>query len=385
MQLSFHGGFGEKGRTCIGVQSGGYRMLLDAGVKTSARGLPGYYPAISPAELAAVSAIVITHAHEDHVGALGWCFANGFRGRVLMTPATRAECEAIVAGYGSASEASLVRNARIDALAVGRDAAVLGPLRITTGRSGHIVGGVWCLVDDGSTRFGYCGDVAASSPVFAMDPLPACNAMALDASYGDDDVPFAIRAAQIADWVAAHPQGSVLPTPQFGRSLELFSLLHVRVALAPGMREALAQQIGATPWLVGNAAASLRRALAAALDWREGDAFPQAPILCHDGMGMTGPARALLREADRVDHPVLLTGHVPGGSPADRLRTAGKAAWVRLPTHPTLAENVSIARGCGASIVLGHSCEPEALARLARHLPGLRIDIATGNRLDLAG
>ena len=148
MQLSFHGGFGEKGRTCIGVQSGGYRMLLDAGVKTSARGLPGYYPAISPAELAAVSAIVITHAHEDHVGALGWCLANGFKGRVLMTPDTRAECEAIVAGYGSASEASLVRDARIDALAVGREPTALGPLQITTGRSGHIVGGVWCLVHD---------------------------------------------------------------------------------------------------------------------------------------------------------------------------------------------------------------------------------------------
>ena len=44
-----YGGFGEKGRTCLGVESAGYRVLLDAGVKTSARGGgDDYYPAISP-------------------------------------------------------------------------------------------------------------------------------------------------------------------------------------------------------------------------------------------------------------------------------------------------------------------------------------------------
>ena len=46
MRLVLHGGFGEKGRTCMGVESDGYRLLLDAGVKTSARGSDDYYPAI---------------------------------------------------------------------------------------------------------------------------------------------------------------------------------------------------------------------------------------------------------------------------------------------------------------------------------------------------
>ena len=36
MRLDLYGGFGEKGRTCLGVESGGYRLLLDAGVKISA-------------------------------------------------------------------------------------------------------------------------------------------------------------------------------------------------------------------------------------------------------------------------------------------------------------------------------------------------------------
>jgi predicted metal-dependent RNase len=46
MRLHLYGGFGEKGRTCLGVEVDGYRLLLDAGVKTSARGAD-YYPASS--------------------------------------------------------------------------------------------------------------------------------------------------------------------------------------------------------------------------------------------------------------------------------------------------------------------------------------------------
>ncbi|HEY7788423.1 MAG TPA: MBL fold metallo-hydrolase, partial [Casimicrobiaceae bacterium] len=91
MRLVLHGGFGEKGRTSVAVESAGYRLLIDAGVNTSARDRDGYYPAISEAALAATDAIVITHGHEDHVGALGWCLAKGFRGRIFMTTETLQE------------------------------------------------------------------------------------------------------------------------------------------------------------------------------------------------------------------------------------------------------------------------------------------------------
>jgi glyoxylase-like metal-dependent hydrolase (beta-lactamase superfamily II) len=384
MRISLYGGFGEKGRTCVGVQSGHFRTLLDAGVKTSARGSADYYPAISAAELADVSAIVITHAHEDHVAALGWCLDHGFAGRILMTRATRADCEDIIAAYGTAGHAALARAAQIDALPLGREAATLGPLRVTTGRSGHIAGGVWCMVDDGRTRFVYCGDVASTSPVFRMDPLPACDVLAIDASYADDDISFAARAAEIKAWIAAHPQGSIVPTPLFGRSLELFAILNRRVALAPGMREALQFQLDAAEWLVGDVAHELRQRLDGAPSWQMGEPLPDAPLLCHDGMGMSGPARALLHEAERRGHPVLLTGHVPEGSSADDLRAAGHADWIRLPTHPTLSENVAFVHACAPRLVLGHSCTPDALARLATHLPGLRYDLATGDHVDVA-
>lgn len=383
MRLVLHGGFGEKGRTSLGVESGGYRLLLDAGVKTSARGSDEYYPRISQAQLSATDAILVTHGHEDHVAALGWCIARGFRGRIFMTAETLLDADSSLAGYAEAPHHRLLRAATIERLPLGDDALRLGPLAITTGRSGHVAGGVWCRVDDGRTRFNYCGDVSASSAAFRMDAVPACNAMAIDASYGDDPIAGAERARQVIDWIAIHAGGCVLPTPLYGRSAELLAIVPGPVALAPGMRGALETQVGATDWLIRGAADALATRLGAAADWSEGDPLPRATLLCHDGMGMAGPARAILALARGQGQPTLFTGHLPTGSLGERMVNEGSATWLRLPTHPTLEENIAIVAASGASMLLGHSCDGRVLAALARHLPLLRADLSTGDSLDL--
>ena len=61
----------------------------------------------------------------------------------------------------------------------------------------------------------------------------------------------------------------------------------------------------------------------------------------------------------------------------------GRAAWNRLPTHPTLGENRAIVAASGARIVLGHSCDPATLSALATHIPLLSADLATGASLDI--
>ncbi|HEX8009539.1 MAG TPA: MBL fold metallo-hydrolase [Casimicrobiaceae bacterium] len=381
--MKLYGGFGEKGRTALGVESGGYRLLLDAGVKTSARERDDYYPAIPAEELRSSNALIVTHGHEDHAAALGWCIAGGFRGGIFMTPETRRELRATLPGYAPAGHVGLVERASVETLPVGRDVLRLGPFRLSTGRSGHIAGGLWCRIEEARASFHYCGDVAPGSPVFAMDaPLPA-DTIAIDASYGDDDVPAAARAAEIARWIEAHPDGCVVPTPLYGRSAELLAVIPGRVALAPGMREALRLQTEGTQWLSVGAAHTLAQRLASAVDWRRGDALPRAVLLCHDAMGLTGPSREVLAEAQARRWPTLFTGHLPEGSPGALMVTEGRAAWIRLPTHPTLSQNRALVEAGAARTVLGHSCDRAALGRLARHIPALRADVATGDAIEL--
>jgi len=383
MRLDLYGGFGEKGRTCLGVESAGFRLLLDAGVKTSAHGRDDYYPAIDAHELSAIDAIVVTHAHEDHVAALGWCIAGGFRGQIFMTAETQRDADASLASYATADEHARARAAIIERLPVGGNALSLGPFRIQTGRSGHMGGAVWCNLADERVSLDYCGDIVPSSPVFGVDPLPPADAIVIDASYGDDVQTGRERSQEVADWIEAHPQGSVLPTPLHGRSLELLALVEGPLALAPGMREALQTQIADDVWLLPGCATRLTARLAAARDWHLKDAFPRATLLCHDGMGMSGPARVILAEAARVGQPMLFTGHLPAGSPGEQLLARQHASWIRLPTHPTLAENLALVASSGAAKVIGHSCEKPTLAALRSHVPQLDATLATGDRVPL--
>jgi len=64
MRLVLHGGFAEKGPTCAGVEAEGYRLLLDAGVKTSPP-WRDYYPAVSEAALRATDAIDASCGDDD--------------------------------------------------------------------------------------------------------------------------------------------------------------------------------------------------------------------------------------------------------------------------------------------------------------------------------
>src|SRR4051812_39667836 len=159
MRLDLHGGFAEKGRTSLAVETGGDPGLLDAGGQTSAANTADYYPPISRSEIEALDANLITHGHEDHARALGWLVAQGFTGRVFMTADSRPLVDEMVREYGETEHVRLVQALHVELLPPQGEIDI-GPFHVATGRSGHIGGGVWCAMDDGQLRFVYCGDVA---------------------------------------------------------------------------------------------------------------------------------------------------------------------------------------------------------------------------------
>ncbi len=96
MKLSFHGAAGEVTGSCTLIDTGKTKFLVDCGL------FQGSYFTheenyedwnFSPAE---ISFVVLTHAHADHCGRLPKLFADGFRGKVYCTPATRDLAELIM-------------------------------------------------------------------------------------------------------------------------------------------------------------------------------------------------------------------------------------------------------------------------------------------------
>ena len=380
LEVELAGGFGEKGRTSVVVGREGRRVMLDAGIKVGEVGRD-YYPRPST-PVDKLDAVLISHAHEDHVGALNWLLAQGFDGRILMTEETRAEAPATLAAYGERAllETHPFPKKRIELFRPGDVLDVAG-FRIATGRSGHVVGGVWFALEDGVTRVVYCADVVPDSAVFVMDPIPECDLLLLDASYGADPVSGTERARLIAAWIAQHKRGCLLPTPLSGRSLELMALMPGRFAIHASMRSHLLAQIAAREELKPGMPDLLRVRLGAARDWTDGEPLPDCPLLADDGMGRAGPSSRLLPLADACGFPVLLSGHLPAGTPGYALHAKGRADWIRMPTHPTLSGNVEIWEKAGRPPVLGHSCGPREIAALAAHIPALQTARRTGERL----
>jgi len=96
MKVSFHGAAGEVTGSCTLLDTGKTKFLIDCGLFQGS-----YFAheenyedwAFAPAD---IDFVVLTHAHADHCGRLPRLYADGFRGKVYCTRATRDLAELIL-------------------------------------------------------------------------------------------------------------------------------------------------------------------------------------------------------------------------------------------------------------------------------------------------
>jgi predicted metal-dependent RNase len=87
MKVSFCGGAGEVGASCILLQIGGKNLVLDAGIRVNA---PDSLPDLSLIQAnGGADAILISHAHLDHTGSLPILSREFPDARIYMTHATQ--------------------------------------------------------------------------------------------------------------------------------------------------------------------------------------------------------------------------------------------------------------------------------------------------------
>jgi metallo-beta-lactamase family protein len=239
------------------VEWGSSRVLVDAGLFQGPKELRLRNRAAWPFDPASLDAIVLTHAHIDHSGALPLLGRNGFRGAVHCTPATRdlaalllpdsgrlQEEEARYAnrkGYSKHAPARPLYD-EADALAVlprlspvryGERREVTAGIAVRFHRAGHILGSATVeleLLGPRPRRLLFSGDLGRYDAPILPDPEPglAADALVLESTYGGRRHPPVAADAALRDEVLrAVDRGGALVIPSFaiGRSQEvLFTL-----------------------------------------------------------------------------------------------------------------------------------------------------------------
>ncbi|MCS7138803.1 MAG: MBL fold metallo-hydrolase, partial [Crenarchaeota archaeon] len=88
--LTFLGGAEQVGRSSILVSTDESNVLMDFGINPAANAFSDTFPRIDriPISVESIDAIIISHAHLDHMGGLPLLFKYGYRGPVYMTEPT---------------------------------------------------------------------------------------------------------------------------------------------------------------------------------------------------------------------------------------------------------------------------------------------------------
>lgn len=334
--LRVAGGCGEHGRNCFRLtgDAPGQDVLVDCGLMAGAEGSP--YPRLAPDEIAGLAAVLLTHSHADHSGAVPWLRGQGFRGRVVATARTLAQLP-----FDRGPTVALE-----DACPGG--AGELPGMRVRWGRSGHCAGSVWYLLElgEGGPRVLFTGDYTERSLAYACDRIRGVRADAsvVDCAYGEDATSFEERCAQIVGFVAERAcEGPVLlPVPRYGRGVDLALLLRRELPglelLADGRLRA---QVGTLadegdPW--ARPGADLGGLSGDLGELPRGRRLPRAVLLACDPQLRGEAARELAGRVLDQGGALLMTGTPERGSLSERLVREGRMAMLRYPVHQRMAD-----------------------------------------------
>ncbi|SMP55338.1 MBL fold metallo-hydrolase [Anoxynatronum buryatiense] len=230
MKLKICGGVKEYGRACFLVETAAHSLLLDAGVMKG-NGVSGHqrWPLLTPDEIKALSGVFITHAHEDHTGALPRLFDQGFRGDLYGTQLT----ERYLLKSGLLSQEVMNRHWRsLEMISGDQHQVCFHSFLVSWGANGHMPGSVWYTLKDSlhGKKLFYSGDFSCDSLLMRYQ-LPACRSydMAIiDAAYGLDafEQKNQLRLMmQLIDDKLAQGGRVLLPVPLQGRGMDLLALL----------------------------------------------------------------------------------------------------------------------------------------------------------------
>ena len=207
LRLTFHGGAGTVTGSNFLIESTKGKVLVDCGLEQgrdfSERRM--YDP--FPYDVSSIDALIITHAHLDHIGRGPKLMREGFRGAIYMTLATRdltdlmlrdslsllareAENKGLQPMYREEDVAAFM--ACVEVMPYRKEREVAPGISAILKDTGHILGSasVTLRSDDGTT-LAITGDLGNSpSPYLpVVEPITDVDALVMESVYGDRQHP----------------------------------------------------------------------------------------------------------------------------------------------------------------------------------------------------
>lgn len=262
MKLISHGAAREVTGTCHEIQVEGKRILLDCGLFQGRRSEAAVKNSTFPFDPREIDAVILTHAHADHVGRIPLLYKQGYRGPVYATFATVDLAEVMLKDSGYIQEQDeqffckylsqskmqcdgpLYTQADAEecmrlfkGVHYGEWNQILPGIKAQYIDAGHIIGAaeiVMEIEEGGRTRrIGFSGDVGRSMLPIIRDPSPmsAVEVLICESTYGNrkhESITHGQARLKEVITKTAHRGGKVLiPAFSLERTQEIIYDLHV--------------------------------------------------------------------------------------------------------------------------------------------------------------
>jgi metallo-beta-lactamase family protein len=211
VKLDFLGAAGTVTGSKTLVSHEGRQLLIDCGLFQGYKNLRVMNWEPFPFDPARLDAVVLTHAHLDHAGALPLLVKRGFRGPVFATPSTIDVCGVLLpdsariqeedADYANRHKLSKHQPAlplyteddakralrRLEPLPLEQRGDLPGGLRLRLRQAGHILGASSVELTAGDTTLLFSGDLGRPDDLIMRAPVAIERAdhVVLESTYGD--------------------------------------------------------------------------------------------------------------------------------------------------------------------------------------------------------
>ena len=197
------GAFREVGRSCLLVQTKNSNILIDCGINPASSDPEYAFPNLSfvNVPLSEIDAVVISHAHTDHIGFLPYLFKYGYEGPVYMTSPSKELTALLQRDYINIVKKYWDKDPPYDkkdiqkelrhviTIPYGEVVDITPEVKLTFYNAGHVLGSavVHLHIGDGKHNLVYSGDIKFGfTQLFnpAETNFPRIETLFIESTYG---------------------------------------------------------------------------------------------------------------------------------------------------------------------------------------------------------